>query len=188
MGQMPIFRQWTNAVPMDGLLPGVGAVGPGDVLCRVLHEHRLRLFVAEAIGLAANGFIDGAIGRVFLAEGEAHGAEIVIFAGEGCCRKSEKERSRKDQLFHAQGSVRRASLTPYRTVPPKDSTQMRQRPAPAPAAAAVGAARSRTRDWTGKGFGPIPKVDWPCDCRHRQSAMGKCHWSPGRASWRGHAG
>jgi len=55
----------------------------GEVALRVLHEQRLGRLIAEAIGLAIERRVDGAIGLYVLAECKALRAHIVKLAGGG---------------------------------------------------------------------------------------------------------
>src|SRR6478672_5960412 len=55
----------------------------GEVALRVLHEQRLGHLIAEAIGLAIERRVDGAIGLYVLAECKALRAHIVKLAGGG---------------------------------------------------------------------------------------------------------
>src|SRR4029453_13040160 len=67
-----------------------------EISLRGLHELGLGLFTAEAIGLASNLPIDGAVGLYVLAHRETHRAHVVVLAGygQGCGGHAKQQSAR----------------------------------------------------------------------------------------------
>jgi hypothetical protein len=62
---------------------GVVGLRLGEIFLGVLHELSHGFLATEAIGLALNLRIDGAVGLYVLTEGETHCAHVAVLAGHG---------------------------------------------------------------------------------------------------------
>src|SRR5262249_19130064 len=69
----------------------VGERGLGEIGVGILHEVRLDLLVAEAIGLALNGCIDRAISLHVFAVGKAPATLVIELTGDGRRGEAEQE-------------------------------------------------------------------------------------------------
>jgi len=78
------FRCFNEAGQSWLVFFGVIGVGFGEIGLGVLHELCLGLLIAEAIGLALDRGIDGAVRLDILVERKAHCTEIVVLAFGGC--------------------------------------------------------------------------------------------------------
>lgn len=83
------FDGFTENRSLARMLAGIIGLRLREIARGVLHELGLGVLAAEAIGLASNLPIDGAVGFYVFAECEPHCAHVAVLAGHGQSRRGQ---------------------------------------------------------------------------------------------------